>query len=297
MKKLILLAVATMLFASNANAVLWTIDATPQDGTNYTPGFGTETGSATLGFTAWFTVGTNGGGNQNIVGSTGAAPGTATDYACYGLVPNVPNVADTSCAIAGATVLWDTTPVVFSGSFNDDMSFMDLSWTGQSGSEVPFGFFSLFTSSVMSGSYDASGNISGGVDLGAGYDSGGFSCWNNPLNGITGGPDFCGNGTGTAGSAPVTGPQTKFNRELPLGLTGLLPHGDGTWTITMEDQTYSDCVNDVGGACTPGSNSSDVFAQWRVNATLGTVIPIPAAVWLFGSALGLLGWLRRRASV
>ena len=27
-----------------------------------------------------------------------------------------------------------------------------------------------------------------------------------------------------------------------------------------------------------------------------TTIPVPAAVWLFGSALGLLGWARRRAS-
>ena len=26
------------------------------------------------------------------------------------------------------------------------------------------------------------------------------------------------------------------------------------------------------------------------------VIPIPAAVWLFGSALGLLGWLKRRST-
>jgi len=25
-----------------------------------------------------------------------------------------------------------------------------------------------------------------------------------------------------------------------------------------------------------------------------TVVPVPAAVWLFGSALGLLGWVRRR---
>jgi hypothetical protein len=25
-------------------------------------------------------------------------------------------------------------------------------------------------------------------------------------------------------------------------------------------------------------------------------IPIPAAVWLFGSALGLLGWIRRKAA-
>jgi hypothetical protein len=27
-----------------------------------------------------------------------------------------------------------------------------------------------------------------------------------------------------------------------------------------------------------------------------TLVPIPAAVWLFGSALGLLGWIRRRTS-
>jgi len=27
-----------------------------------------------------------------------------------------------------------------------------------------------------------------------------------------------------------------------------------------------------------------------------TVVPVPAAVWLFGSALGLLGWMRRRAT-
>jgi hypothetical protein len=41
-------------------------------------------------------------------------------------------------------------------------------------------------------------------------------------------------------------------------------HGDGTITIDMGDSTYSDCVADA--ACTPGSNSSDVFASWTVNA-------------------------------
>jgi hypothetical protein len=31
----------------------------------------------------------------------------------------------------------------------------------------------------------------------------------------------------------------------------------------------------------------------EINATL---VPVPAAVWLFGSALGLLGWMRRKAT-
>ncbi len=26
------------------------------------------------------------------------------------------------------------------------------------------------------------------------------------------------------------------------------------------------------------------------------VVPIPAAVWLFGSALGVMGWMRRKAT-
>lgn len=33
--------------------------------------------------------------------------------------------------------------------------------------------------------------------------------------------------------------------------------------------------------------------DWLVTAT---IVPVPAAVWLFGSALGLLGWMRRRAT-
>ena len=27
-----------------------------------------------------------------------------------------------------------------------------------------------------------------------------------------------------------------------------------------------------------------------------TAVPVPAAVWLFGSALGMLGWMRRRGA-
>lgn len=37
---------------------------------------------------------------------------------------------------------------------------------------------------------------------------------------------------------------------------------------------------------------ADIFFD---NASM-SVVPVPAAVWLFGSALGLLGWMRRKAS-
>jgi hypothetical protein len=288
------LIIAIFLLAPiGANAAFWIITDTLQNGTAYTPGFGQGTdglgtGAPTLGLVGWFTRST-GGANFNIVGAGASAPG----YACYGLTVN----GDTTCAAVPTSEIWNPIPVVFSGSINDDLSFMDLSWTGQSGIEIPFGIGqSLFTSTVNSGSYDANGNISGGVDLGAGYDADGFSCWNNPLNGLPGPPDFCGNGTGVAEPPPPpTSAATKAFLELSAGLTGFggfTNNMDGTITIDLWDSTYTDCINDSG--CTPGSASSDVFAQWRVNAI--QVVPVPAAIWLFASALGLLGWLRRQTA-
>jgi len=52
------------------------------------------------------------------------------------------------------------------------------------------------------------------------------------------------------------------------------------------------------GAATTSLLSSNLDL---VDATAGhflvrTAIPVPAAVWLFGSALGLLGWVRRKTS-
>jgi len=46
---------------------------------------------------------------------------------------------------------------------------------------------------------------------------------------------------------------------------------------------------DTAGGLTAGKGLSHITFY-------DTAIPVPAAVWLFGSALGLLGWMRRKAS-
>jgi hypothetical protein len=275
--------VVTGLFISfSANAAFWTIQPTIQNGVSGTVGdpSGIDPDAPTLGMTLWSTVGTNGGGSQRIYGQ-----GTGPGYACYGLV-----APTGTCAADSQTEIWSPQAVTYTGAVNDDpgIPVLNLSWTGQAGTGVPFGLVSLFTSTILSGSYNAAGQVTGTNPGTAGYDANGFSCWNDPLAPIF--ADFCGNGTGNPNTAPASG-QTIANRALPAGLGAVIDHFDGTITINMNDTTYSDCVAD--GGCVPDSDSSDVLAQWRVNVS---IVPVPAAVWLFGSALGLLGWMRRKAT-
>ncbi len=135
-RKSIAVVLVTVLFTSpNANAVIWNIVPTIQNGTPGAPGFGIGTdglgtGAPTLGLVGWFEISRNGLFNNGIY-----AQGTAPGYACYGLTVS----GNTTCADAGTPVIWDPNPVVFSGSVNDDGSFLDLSWTGQVGSALPFG--------------------------------------------------------------------------------------------------------------------------------------------------------------
>jgi len=44
------------------------------------------------------------------------------------------------------------------------------------------------------------------------------------------------------------------------------------------------------------TSPSDGNDDWaRLEASAQSVIPLPAAAWLFGSALGVMGWMRRKA--
>ncbi len=61
--------------------------------------------------------------------------------------------------------------------------------------------------------------------------------------------------------------------------------------------TLSSGISAAGSNAMSISTNSDEFG-WVFTTLLTTpTVPVPAAVWLFGSALGVMGWLRRKATI
>ncbi len=77
----------------------------------------------------------------------------------------------------------------------------------------------------------------------------------------------------------------------------VLDSGSGdTFFVLNNDPVFSNQGRIGSGKCNGSCSPSTVFtfsqAQLSTVSSL-TAIPIPAAVWLFGSGLGLLGWIRK----
>ena len=75
-------------------------------------------------------------------------------------------------------------------------------------------------------------------------------------------------------------------------MTFTLLVGDTPTNIGVAQGTFP---SGAGDDVWTNANSQEVIITSFSGATIN-VIPVPAAVWLFGSALGLLGWIRRRAA-
>lgn len=99
---------------------------------------------------------------------------------------------------------------------------------------------------------------------------------------------------------------TKFNSMLTSGDPDLAkftnfptPAGDivywsGTTVATSPDDAWD--FNITIGKQNLFHKTGDALFAWAVlDGDIGAgVVPVPASAWLFGSALGLLGWMRRR---
>lgn len=84
-------------------------------------------------------------------------------------------------------------------------------------------------------------------------------------------------------------------------VAGSIPGANGSFLfaahlVAFTDQNPADPVGSCVGQ-TPDANNQDcnyLVSGWF--SVPAAPIPVPAAVWLFGSALGLLAWVRRRAA-
>jgi hypothetical protein len=85
------------------------------------------------------------------------------------------------------------------------------------------------------------------------------------------------------------------------GVTGAT---HGLFTNVLADRYWSGTEHETDpgrawlfhfGVGTGSNNGNGLnLAAWAVRDGNVAAVPVPAAVWLFGSALGLLGWMRRK---
>lgn len=115
------------------------------------------------------------------------------------------------------------------------------------------------------------------------------------------------NNNPTSGFPEYVNPLFNWNSTTPTGFA--LANWSLSGTITPA-ATFADLANDVDlqiqntlqacsslipSQCNAGTGSDYAFIAKKLTLTAtATVVPLPAAAWLFGSAVGLLGWIRRR---
>ena len=90
---------------------------------------------------------------------------------------------------------------------------------------------------------------------------------------------------------------------ISQGAPGLFSNlGDWYWSSTKDPGTgqlrllFNMAAGNQSTGLNPNLDANAFLAMAVMDGDVGifSVVPIPASVWLFGSALGLLGWMRRK---
>jgi hypothetical protein len=145
-----------------------------------------------------------------------------------------------------------------------------------------FGFNAINESSVaynVNAEGECEERTIGGDDAaGGGNVFRGLRSWDGTLTATCGGATVDGNNTGR-GAMDMS--VLYQDIAAPAGLILYNRNAGATSSVAA-------CMN-------PGSLPGEAPCQRQHWMTFSYAVPVPAAVWLFGSALGLLGWVRRRA--
>jgi hypothetical protein len=176
--------------------------------------------------------------------------------------------------VTGAVINADTIVKDYDGGGNDGRgTFNNVSWTYTGGNTLGF------TPGSPAGVTGSCANIGG---------TGGTACANE-LAGLQ-------SGTGSAwdwqGIAPGFVVSDLFigSNIFNLDIGGASGHPGVAWTVNGNNIS-AQVASSLPGA--PPTLNTAYQGQFQLQIA---PIPIPAAAWLFGSALGLLGWARRRVA-
>ncbi len=117
------------------------------------------------------------------------------------------------------------------------------------------------------------------------------------------------NSAGGTGPYPQTGPSAFAPATLLLDLWGTLQIAfNGTRQslfltaespgVGLHNLGFIEAFTSEGGLDSSVSSAGDFTSEAFIGSALirPSSVPIPAAVWLFGSALGLLGWRHRKTA-
>ena len=86
----------------------------------------------------------------------------------------------------------------------------------------------------------------------------------------------------------ATGIGSSRTQVLTFSIAGVVGDDVNSYAIGYTPESEAYFASHIAGY--------DDGVSGNTSGKFASAVPVPAAVWLFGSALGMLGWMRRRSS-